>query len=233
MNLSGSIVERQNSLLQFYLNLAERFEENSIIRTLWLDMAGDVSQQIESIKALPPSFWNQLKNDPSGDIQSTVNNVPPPPVDVANISLRNAFENSLQLTEPVVLKIYARAVRLLRKDSTAPALNFYILVKSYVTKLVRTTDSFAGDPLLIRRAQMLLMGFEKEVQEPASEIKSSAPGKPQVNALDTGKAVAAAATKTTKKPPQNVKTAELKPVKSTQAKIKTLPGKKPVTTKRA
>ena len=233
MNLSSAIVERQTLLMQFYLNLAERFEENSIVRTLWRDMAGDVSQQIESVKTLPPSFWNKFKNAPDGGIESAVNSVFSSLVDVENISLRDAFEISLQLTEPVVLNIYARAVRLLRKNSTTPALNFYILVKSYVARLARTTDTFAGDPLLIRRAQMLLMGFEQEVQKPTPEIKSLAPGKPRANARDKGKTVTVAAKETTKKPPQKVKTPESKLARATQVKIKTLPGKKPATTKRA
>ena len=236
MNLSGAIVEHQNSLVQFYMKLAERFEENSIIRTLWHEMAGDVSEQIQSIKSLPPSFWNQLKNAPDGDIESTVNRIPSPPADVADISIRGAFEISLQLTEPVILKIYSRAIRLLRKNSTAPALNFYILVKAYVAKLARTTDSFAGDPLLIRRAQMLLLGFEKEVQAPAPEIKSLASRTPSLSAHETsvtGKTIAKATKETTQKPLQNVKTDESKPAKAAQVKIKTSPVKKPATNKRA
>ena len=236
MNLLGVIVERQNSLVQLYLKLEERFEENSIIRTLWRDMAGDVSQQIQSIKSLPPSLWNQFKNAPDGGIEPAVKSVPSPPANVADILLRDAFEISLQSTEPVVLKIYARIVRLLRKNSTAPALNFYILVKAYVARLVRTTESFAGDPVLIRRAQLLLLGFEKEVQEPALEIKLLAPGTPSAIARKApvaGKAAARTEKETTKKTPKNVKAAESKPAKAAKVKIKTLPGKKSATTKRA
>jgi hypothetical protein len=171
MNLLGAIVEQQNSLFQFYRKLEERFEENSIVQALWRDMAGDVSMQIQSLKTLPPSFWNQFKQAPDDGFESAIKSVPSPPANVTDISLRDSFEISLQLSEHVVLKIYARAVRLLRRNSTTPALNFYILVKTYVARLLRTTESFAGDPLLIRRAHLLLAGLEKEVQEPVAEIK--------------------------------------------------------------
>lgn len=236
MNLLGAIVEHQNSLLRFYRKLEERFEENSVIRTLWHDMADDVSQQIQSIKSLPSSLWNQLKNTPDSGFESAVKSVPSRPANAADISLRNCFEISIDLTEPVVLKIYARLVRLLRKNSTAPALNFYFLVKAYVARLVRTTESFSGDPLLIRRAQQLLLGFEKEVQEPAPEIKPPAPRTPPSNAKKApaaGKAASNTAKETTKKPPKTVKAIPSKPAKAAPAKIKTLPGKKPATTKRA
>ena len=171
MNLLGAIVEHQNSLLRFYRKLEERFEENSIIRALWHDLADDVSLQIQSLKSLPSSLWNQFKNAPDDSFESAAKKAPSQTPNVAEISLRDGFEISLQLTEPVVLKIYARVVKLLRKNSTAPALNFYILVKSYVARLVRTTESFTGDPMLARRAQMLLQGLEKEVQEPAQEAR--------------------------------------------------------------
>ena len=130
MSLSGTIAGHQNSLLQLYRKLEKRFEENSVIQTLWRDMADDVSLQIQSVKSFPSSVWNQFKNVPDNDFESAVKSIHSPPVDVADISLRDSFEISLQLTEPIVLKIYARIVRSLRKNSTAPTLNFYILVKS-------------------------------------------------------------------------------------------------------
>ena len=235
MNLLGAIVEHQNSLVQLYRKLEERFEENSVVSTFWRDMSGDVSQQIQSSKSLPSSLWNQFKNAPDGGIVSVVKGVPSPPAGVSEISLRDAFDISLQLTEPVVLKIYARIVRLMRKNSTAPALNFYILVKAYVARLVRTVESFAGDPVLIRRAQLLLLGFEKEVQEPDPEIRYSTPRPLPASARKapvTGKASAVESKKPTKIHPEKAKAAGSKPAKTTQVKIKTLPAKKPVTTKR-
>ncbi|MCL2877230.1 MAG: hypothetical protein FWF13_00430 [Acidobacteria bacterium] len=235
MNLLGAIVGHQNSLLQLYRKLEERFEENSIIQTLWHDMAGDVSLQIQSLKSLPSSLWNQFKNAPDNDFESAIKGISSPPADVADISLRDCFEISLRLTEPVVLKIYARIVRLLRKNSTAPALNFYILVKTYVARLVRATESFAGDPLLIRRAQLLIAGLEKEVQEPAPEIKALASralsAKAQKPAV-SGKTGVKSAEKTVKNPPNNGKAAASKSAKAAPVKTKTLPGKTPTKTRR-
>ena len=239
MNLLGAIVEYQNSLLQLYRKFEERFEENSVIRTLWRDAAGDVELQIQSLKSFPPSLWNQVKNDQDGGFEPVVKAVKEGfalPANAANISLRDCFETSLQLAEPVILKIYARVIRLLRKNSTAPALNFYILVKAYVARLVRTTESFSGDPMLIRRAQALLAGLEKEVQEPARETKAS-----KSNALSAktqkadaaGKENAKAAKGTATKPHGNVKSASPESAKTASVKAQALLRKTPAAAKRA
>jgi len=222
MTLLGVIVEHQNLLLQLYRKLEERFEENSVIRTLWRDMAGDVSLQIQSLKSFPPSLLNQFKNTRDNGFESAVKNVLSQPVDVTDISLRDGFEVSLRLTEPVVLKIYARLVRSLRKNSTAPALNFYILVKAYVARLVRTTESFAGDPMLNRRAQLLLLGFEKEVQEPALENKVLV-SKPL--STKAQKDPVTAAKETTKNPSKNAKAAASKPKDAPAKKEKNMRNK--------
>ena len=60
MNLHGSIKDLQNNIVQLYLKLEHRFSENVLIRELWSAMGHDVSQQIQSLNALPQSFWNQL-----------------------------------------------------------------------------------------------------------------------------------------------------------------------------
>jgi len=238
MNLSGIIIEHQNSLMQLYLKLERRFEENGVIQALWRDMAGDVSLQISSLKSLPPSFWNQLKKASGDDMASAVKNIPSPPADVSDISLRNSFEISLQFAEPVVLKIYARVIRLLRKNSTAPSLDFYIMVKAYTARLARTAESFAGDPLLVSRARMLLANLEKEIQEPSPEIMALASKVLSLSAKTqktsgSGKTVAGTTKETTKKSPQNAKAGASKPAKTTAVKTKTLSGKTPATTKRA
>jgi hypothetical protein len=248
MSLSGAIVEHQNSLLQLYRKLEERFEENSIIRTMWRDMAGDVSLQIQSLKSLPPSFWNRFRNAPDDGFESAVKNMPLPSANVAETSLRDSFEVSLRFAEPVVLKIYARLIKLLRENSTAPVLNFYILVKAFVARLVRTTESFAGDPLLIRSAQLLMMGLEKEVQEPAPEIRAQAPKampskvmpskappvKTQKASVSDKTAEARPAKGAAKKtPPKNVKPPVSKPSKAAPVKTKALAGQTPAKTRRA
>jgi len=224
MNLQGAIVEQQNLLLRFYRKLEERFGENGVIQSLWREMAGDVSMQIQSLKSLPTSTWNQFKNSLNNSFESAVNEVKETSTqtaDVSNLSLRDCFEISLQLAEPVVLNIYARLIRTLRKNSTTQVLNFYILVKTFVARLLRTTQSFSGDPLLIRRAQLLLAGLEKEVQEPDPENKvptaGTQSGKKQTSSI-LDKMDAKAAKETTKTTPEKVnitkETAKVSPVKN-------------------
>ena len=231
MNLQGAIVEHQNSLLRFYRKLEERFEENGVIRTLWHDMAGDVSLQIQGLKSFPPSIWNQFKNAPDNGFESAVKEVKETSAaDMADISLRDCFEISLRLAEPVVLKIYARLIRTLRKNSTTQVLNFYILVKAYVARLVRTTESFAGDTILIRRAQLLLAGFEKEVQEPIPEIKVPPAGTLSEKTRKSsapGKADGKAAKETKKAPPGNVKASASSPAKAVALNPKKTAASKP------
>jgi hypothetical protein len=175
MNLSGSIAEHQNSLQRMYRKLADRFEENSIIQALWRDMSEDVSLQAQGLKSLPASFWNQLRKNPDSRLEAAVKEYRPAVANTETISLRESFELALQSSEPIILKIYARIVRLLRGSPvTVQSLDFYILVKSHAARIVRTTESFAGDPILIRRAQLLLQGLEKEVQEPEPEVIKAA-----------------------------------------------------------
>jgi hypothetical protein len=95
-----------------------------------------------------------------------------------------------------------------------------------------------------------MLGLEKEVQEPAPEIKAQAvkamPAKTQKSPVSTkgaeSKPVKAAEPKparaadkgTTTKPPQkNVKPAVSKPSKADPVKTKALPGKTPAKTRRA
>ena len=230
MKLLNSIVEHQNSLLQLYLKLEQRFEENSVIRALWRDTADDVSLQIRTLQSLPPSFWNQFKNVPDDGFELIVKNAPSPPVDVADISLRDGFEISLRLAEPVVLKIYARVIRLLRKNSTLPALDFYIMVKTYVTRMARTTGSFAGDPKLTNRAQLLVAGLDKEARESVPATRTPSTPQPKKSTSPPKTAVSSKTAKEkTKKQPENIKPASPKSAKSaksaTLAESETLSGK--------
>jgi hypothetical protein len=170
MNLHGSIRELQNTIVQLYLNLEHRFSENSLIRELWRAMAHDVSQQISSLNALPQSFWNQLKQDqdgfsievPESAKQQNVENE-------EDQSLRICFERALNVEEPAILKVYIPLIRRLRENLTAPALEFYIMVKAHLARIVRVTESFSGNPAIIQRSSLLLQAFEKEVQEPRVE----------------------------------------------------------------
>jgi hypothetical protein len=167
MNLHGSIKELQNTIVQIYLKTEQRFSENSLIRDLWSKMAHDVSQQISSMDALPHSFWSQLKPEDGGISIEFANGVRHQNIEnEEDPSLRSCFERALQFEEPTILKIYIPLIRKLRENLTSPALEFYIMVKAHLTRIVRVTQTFSGDPIIIQRANRLLETFEKEVQEP-------------------------------------------------------------------
>ena len=67
--------------------------------------------------------------------------------------------------------MYAPLICKLRENSTAPALDFYIMVKAHLARITRVTQSYAGDPVIIQRANSLLQAFEKEVQKPRIEVQ--------------------------------------------------------------
>jgi len=171
MNLQGSINENQNVLSGLYLKLKKRFTENALVLDLWDSMESDIGQQIRSLKALPPSFWRQLKQaadapKPSSPGKNKDHTLEKEEV----ISLQRSFEIALEAEEPVILQIYVPIIRNLRKNWTSESLDFYILVKAHLARIVRVTESFAGDPLLAQRANILLQAFEKEVQEREEEL---------------------------------------------------------------
>lgn len=167
MNLQGSITENQNSIYRLYLKLEKRFTENTLIRELWNSMAQDLTQQIGSLKKFPTSFWTQKKKNPEGLPEAVHQAHSDQSIDIDEvISLKLCFALALEFEEPTILKVYVPIIRSLRKDWTVASLDFYILVKSHLARIVRATESFSGDPILIQRANLLLQGFEKEVQEP-------------------------------------------------------------------
>jgi hypothetical protein len=172
MNLQGSIKDLQNTIAGLYLKLEQRFSENQLISELWGAMAHDVSQQILSLNALPKAFWNQLKKDKDGSRIEEVESVRRQYIDIEeDLSLASCFDLSLRLEEPTILTVYVPLIRRLRENLTAPALDFYILVKSHLARITRVTESYSGNPLAIQRSNSLLQAFEKEVQEPHIEIR--------------------------------------------------------------
>jgi hypothetical protein len=172
MNLHGSITEFQNTVVRLYLKLEHRFKENGLIRELWSAMAHDVSQQINSLKALPPSFWNQLKKHRNGAFEAVIQGARQQvTVETEDLSLKGCFELALGLEEPTILKIYVPIIRYLRDNWTNPALDFYIMVKAHLARILRMTESFSGDPVVVQRSNLLLQSFEKEVQEPQAALR--------------------------------------------------------------
>jgi hypothetical protein len=172
MNLQGSIIERQESISQIYRKLEDRFSENSIIRALWNDMALDISKQIDSLKALPASAWHQIKKDPECQIETFTNVFNKQSHENNEVMpLRDCFTLTLQIEEALILGVYVPIIRNLRKNWTNATLDFYIIVKSHVARIVSVIESFSGDPVLVQRVHVLLQKFEKEVQEHPASIK--------------------------------------------------------------
>ncbi len=199
MNLHGSIRDHQNKLVQLYLKLEHRFSENGLIRELWSAMAHDVSQQIQSLNAFSQSFWNQLKNEKDATLLAAVESAIKQSVEnEEDQSLKDCFDKALRFEEPAILTVYAPLIRKLRKNNTAPALDFYIMVKAHLARIARVTQAFAGDPVLIQRANALVQAFEKEVQEPHIVIRipekhqkrPSQPAKGKVQIKKAGKPAA-------------------------------------------
>ena len=147
--------------------MEHRFSENALIGELWTAMAHDVSQQIRSLNALSHSFWNQLKKEKDSALIAAVESAIKLSVEKEeDQSLKGCFNNALCFEGPAILTVYAPLIRKLRENNTEPALDFYIMVKAHLALITRVTQSFAGDPIVIQRANSLLQAFEKEVQEP-------------------------------------------------------------------
>lgn len=167
MSLQGSIAGLQNQIAELYLQFEQSFTENHLIRDLWGTMANDVSQQTRGLKALSHSFWTQFKNDSNGLSDETLKAVKQQIVEkTEDRSLRSCFERTLRVEEATILKLYVPIIRSLRRNWTDQALDFYIMVKAHLARIVRVTEAFSGDPAMIRRSHELLHTFEKEVQEP-------------------------------------------------------------------
>jgi hypothetical protein len=165
MNQYGFIKSLQDAGVKTYLNISQRFRENNVIRDLWNVMAHDVSQQIDSLNALPSSFWIQSKQEQDG-LLSAISSIPVPEnvVNKQDLSLKACFECTLSYEEPIILGIYVPIIRNLRSHWTDHALDFYIMVKAHLARIVRISQEFSGDPLIIQRSNLLLRNFEKDVQ---------------------------------------------------------------------
>lgn len=171
MNLHRSVTDLQKSAIQLYLKLQQRFKDNVLIRELWSSMAADLSQQKSSLKALPPSFWNQLHKKHNELLQAVVPYARLQVTDNINdLPLKSCIESALQFEEPTILKVYIPIIRSLRESLENPALDFYIMVKAHLARIARMTASFSGDPIIIQRSNLLLQTFEREVQEPPVEV---------------------------------------------------------------
>lgn len=167
MSLKSAIGKVQNSGGQFYLKLAHSFEENPLIRETWAAMAHDLEIQAASLDGLQPRFWKMLKSEEATLVGAIREGIPVRSLDKnEDRSLHNCFALTLDFEQPLILRAYVPLIRLLRTEWSNRALDFYIIVKSHVTRISRMIQPFSMDPMLLQRAQNLQESFEFEVQRP-------------------------------------------------------------------
>ncbi len=171
--LKGALSRLQRTGVGFYTRCADQFGENQPIHEAWMAMARDLEQQEESLKRMPSLFWRQLKEKERGIVQAIHAVLKASAAgSPRNGSLHRRFAEALDFEEPVTLEVCAPLIRLLRIGGNDHSLEFYILVKAHVARILRLVQPFSGDPSLIQRAQNLLEGFEREVQRPRVEVAS-------------------------------------------------------------
>ncbi len=170
MSLKGAFAKIQNSGGQFYLKLAQSFNENPLIRDTWAAMAQDLELQAASLNRLQPRLWKMLRTEEEAllallkdrsILQSLGNN--------EDRSLHSCFTHSLDFEEPLILGAYVRLIRLLRTEMSDQAIDFYIIVKSHIARISRMIQPFSVDPTLLQRAQNLQQHFEFGVQSPPAK----------------------------------------------------------------
>jgi hypothetical protein len=167
MSLRASLAKQQRKGARFFVDLAQCFHENALIRESWEAMARDLDQQADSLQSIPARFWTGLR-DAERVVAAAVNSCPTPeaPPAAGDHSLLHCFDLALQFEEPLTLTVYAPLIRRLRKESRGHALDFYVMVKAHLTRMLRLIQPFAGDPRLIQRAGGIIESFEREVQAP-------------------------------------------------------------------
>jgi hypothetical protein len=134
---------------------------------MWASLGNDVQSQVESLKKLPQSFWLSLKTQEK-ELAQAAEQALPHHAEKAG-SLQICLAQTLDLEEPIMLKVYAPLICRLRNEWTDLALDFYIMVKAHITRVTHSVQLYSGDPGLCLRCANLLQSFEQEVQGPAEE----------------------------------------------------------------
>lgn len=167
MGLQGALAKLQKNGADLYLQMAEFFTENAVVRAGWTELARDLEHQADTLRTLPAAFWNQLRADEVA-IKAAVERCATGARNCTTHSLSGCFAQALAFEEPLILNTYVPLIRILRTGSlTSHGLDFYILVKAHVARLVRMIEPFSSDPAVLQRAHSLLEQFEREVQQPA------------------------------------------------------------------
>jgi hypothetical protein len=168
MSLKSAFAKVQKAGGQFYLKLAQLFEENPLIRETWVAMARDMELQAASLEGLPSRFWSMLKSDEEALLGAIRECPSPQAIEIKeDRSLHHCYIRSLDIEEPLILRAYVPVIRLLRTEWSDRALDFYIMVKSHMARISRIIQPFSIDPVLLQRVQNLQQRFEFEVQRPA------------------------------------------------------------------
>ena len=212
MSLLGALAKIQKNGVDMYLQMSQRFGENALIRSEWVEMARDLERQTASLKSLPGAFWNSLKAD-----QITLNAAAElcskKDTSCSDRSLHGCFATALDFEEPIILRTYVPLIKVLRTGSwTDRGLDFYILVKAHIARLTRFIEPFSGDPTTVQRAHNLLAQFEREVQQPSiptasSQVKAAAKRPKRARHAEPSKPIHArvSRTKTATRPKRLVK----------------------------
>jgi hypothetical protein len=200
LTLRGTLSQLQRAVSKFYAHFQERFEGNVLVSGMWAAMGNELQLQVENLKKLPTSFWQSLKQQEKELANAAIINVP----HVSEGSLRACLAQTLDIEEPLILRVYAPLIHQLRVNWTEHALDFYILVKSHIARLAQSVQLFSGDPALSLRCAVLLQNFEKEVQDTiAAEAFTPKPKQvkaPTPKAKDHSKPKEQAKAKAKKKP---------------------------------
>ncbi len=176
-------------------------------------MANDVSQQRNSLSALPRSFWKNLRGCQDELHEAIVSSSKHQHHEnKGDQSLKYCFELALQLEKLTILKIYTPIIRKLRETYENQALDFYIIVKAHLARIARMIEAYSGDPIAIQNSSLLMLGFEKEIQEPRIELSRQANKALIAKAYRAKKALARKAVQTKKRskkrpPPKEIKRA--------------------------
>ena len=169
LKLRGSLSKLQLAASRFYALLQQRFEGNNLVSDSWAAMGSDLQAQSESLKKLPASFWESLRKKENELLRAT-QAILPESGDNVEGSLQLCLVRTLDIEEPMILRVYAPLIRRLRVEWTDRALDFYVMVKAHIAHLARLVQAYSGDPVLSQRCAILFHSFEKEVQEPEAVV---------------------------------------------------------------
>lgn len=172
--LKALLLKLHKKQARLYLDISERFRENSLVCEKWRAIGTGLERQAEVLKALPLSFWKALDRREARSLLKAVEAALDS--DRAGIlkqdPLQQCFIKCLDFEEPVILEIYAPVLRNLKAHWTDQALDWYVLVRSHLTRLIQLIEPFCGEPGLARRCALLFERFEQALQQPPAQAEA-------------------------------------------------------------